>query len=338
LFKSLIPVYIARTESLHALKQQYIAKVQGNLLDSDDGSLHEIQHLVSSIDQNTERIRVWDNVGRLLSRNKTTLKKYGVANGAILTFEFLAMPEQLSTNATLMYLYQWLPPTLGNDNNDSPSSTTTTATTTATTQCAASVATLDTDTASNTTTVSAPAIPTAPYGSFDFRGQVVLDNAAPTLADLKACVAPCASRSIATESLAIAKYFFHKQQWVLLRDLIEDDSGAAQSSGKKANANNKDKDAAAKEATMRNLRKNECKLAHGDILVMFDAHSTATPIDALFQSWLSDSRLPRKISKPMQSGALDSERVFVNPIYSRVVQEAGGVEINIGDIEGVPDF
>ena len=187
LYKSLVPVYIARTESLAAMKQVYMDRVTQNLTSSDDGSLFEIRQLISDIEQRPDRIRVWDN-GRLLSRDKTTLKKYGVLNGAILTIEFLPTPEQLSTNASLLYLYQWQPTATG-----------------APTDSAIASSGEVTDSSDGSAEMSksdgtATASDQIAAGDFVARGQVVFETTNATLGELKQLV----SRSIGVEAEFVA--------------------------------------------------------------------------------------------------------------------------------------
>ena len=298
-FSDLRVVHLDKTQTVSSLKNLYLTAIHTALAD------HELFPLFQSI-QSIDQIRFWAS-NKLASSNNSTLKKMNIANGTLITVEFLPdnQTESITPNDNLLFIYEWV---LNSDVDNS----------------------------------SSP----LEYCSLKRLGEINFSSKNATLEELKTAVQPLVP-SIETNSISIAKYFYFQTKWLKLSDQSKGASSATEAVLSE-NMSKKERKAAISQAkkmknidlNLKNLRKNDCKLLSGDILLICDT-SNALAVE-IFNYWLesdfkNDNRLPKK--PPKRSFEQEAERIIYSAsVFKNFALEEGGVAINIGDIEGVPDF
>ena len=316
--------HVLKTQTLRELKQHVVDQ----MADPHATRLEQYPETRQKLRQisDLDRIRVWYG-SRLMQSDGSTLKKNGISSGSVLTFEILPEPQKLGPNDTLLSVFACT----RRSSSPSPSSS------------SLSVPEDEIETkGEETKKVSEIEI--------EDLGEILLKINAPSLDDLKGVIArdllPSSSLLGSKEphDFAVAKYFFHKIRWEILRPAVDPEApeggeGDGQSEGAKGDDGNDNGKRSRKQKQKQkkglqnaaNLKKNDCHLSSGDVLFvfasdLFDQRSV--------QELLLDSRIFKKVVRPAY-GQDDSIIKAFGPHFSGHagprIEEA--VEIDIGMID-----
>jgi len=319
--------HVLKTQTLRELKQHVVDQ----MIDPHSTRLEQYPETRQKLGQisDLDRIRVWYG-SRLMQSDGSTLKKNGISSGSVLTFEILPEPQKLSPNDTLLSVFACTrrTPSSSSSSSSSPSPSS-----------SLSIPKDETETKEEETKKTAEI-------EIEDLGEILLKIDAPSLDDLKAVIArdllPSSSLLGSKEprDFAVAKYFFHKIRWEILRPTVVPEAPGSGGGGDSQEDDGNDNSKRARKQKQKqkkglqnaaNLRKNDCHLSSGDVLFvfasdLFDQQSV--------QELLLDSRIFKKVVRPAY-GQDDSIIKAFGPHFSGHagprIEEA--VEIDIGMID-----